>query len=454
MQETYDSLLKAAREALDGQDAQKAFSVFRRVLEYPGAQELDHPSRWKEAWELFADIATPIAGQEFADIVRQAAQDERDVQALYNLGYQLIEQSLHGMAATVLLRAHLLVPGAEPMVTELVVALEGMGAHAEAARLLQAQPQLVQTSFMCRYLLAYNALMSGDVDETRRLAPGLESLLARSGAEEEQAQAFAGMKERIHQMLARADALQGVSPLDRKDLRGWHFVTTGGVLLHLSPYGFDEGMTGRYAFLQDSQALCLEGIRRVEAVLAQAGCKPPRVFVLPDRYSAILAHATARVLGLPTEPWPEQGSDAPGLIVAYDLLSLEVPLLQTLRTHRPGQVLWSHATQWTEEAPFAADLTTFLYQQNTPPWGERLRVNPETQKVERTAPTEGSVETLSEEVFSAQLEDSALADLPELTKRVAAMAQVKGDAAGGLFREQGRRRRSLTDSPVKSNRFS
>lgn len=454
MQETYDSLLKAAREALDGQNAQKAFSVFRHVLEYPGAQELDHSSRWKEAWELFADISTPIAGEKFADIVRQAAQDERDVQALYNLGYQLIEQSLHGMAATVLLRAHLLVPGEEPMVTELVIALEGMGAHAEAARLLQAQPQLVQSSFMCRYLLAYNALMSGDLDETRRLAPGLESLLARSGADEEKAQAFAGMKERIHQLLARVDALEGVSPLDRKDLRGWHFVTTGGVLLHLSPYGFDEGMTGRYAFLQDSQSLCLEGIRRVEAVLAQAGRKPPRVFVLPDRYSTILAHATARVLGLPTEPWPEQGSDAPGLIVAYDLSQLESPLLKTFWDHRPGQVLWSHAMQWTEEAPFTADLTTFMYQQNTPPWGAQFRINPETRKVEPAPPPEGTVEALAEGVVSARLEHDELKDVPTLTKLVGAMATVTGEGAGGLFRGQGRRRRSLTDSPVKSNRFS
>jgi hypothetical protein len=454
MQETYDTLCKAAREALAQQESQKAFSLLRRVLEYPGAQELEHPARWKEAWELFAEIAQPIAGEKFADIVRKAARDERDAQALYHLGYQLIEQLLPGLAATALLRAHLLLPREEPSLTELVVALESMGAHAEAARLLQAQPHLVQNSFMCRYLLAYNATMAGDLDEPRRLANGLELLLIRSGAQGDQLQSLTGMKERIHHMLARADALRGVSPLDPKDLRGWHFVTTGSVLLHLSPYGFDEGMTGRYAFLQDSEALCLEGIRRVEAVLAQAGRKPPRVFVLPDRESSILAHATARVLGVPTEPWPEAGSEAPGLIVAYDVTTLEPSLLQSLKEHRPGQVLWSHASPWTREVPFAPDLTTFLYQQNTSPWGERLRVNPETQQVERTQPAEGAVEALAEGVVSAKLEAAALEDLPQLTKRVGAMATVTGEAAGGLFREQGRRRRSLKDSPVKSNRFS
>ena len=121
----------------------------------------------------------------------------------------------------------------------------------------------------------------------------------------------------------------------------------------------------------------------MEAVLAQAGRKPPRVFLLPDRHSTILGLATARVLGLPTEPWPEQGSDAPGLIVAYDLSTLESPLLKTFWDHRPGQVLWSHATQWTEEAPFTADSTTFLYQQNTPP-GARSCAS--TQRPRRSSP--------------------------------------------------------------------
>jgi hypothetical protein len=43
-----------------------------------------------------------------------------------------------------------------------------------------------------------------------------------------------------------------VTSLDRQDLRGWHYVLTGGVLGSLSPYGFDVGMTGRWAYVSDS----------------------------------------------------------------------------------------------------------------------------------------------------------------------------------------------------------
>src|SRR5262249_55251727 len=153
--------------------------------------------------------------------------------------------------------------------------------------------------------------------------------------------------------------------------RGWHFVLTGGLLLHLSPYGFDV-MRGRYAFVQDSEATCLEGIRRLEAVLGALELGPPRVLVLEDRASAILGHAAAEVLRLPVASWP---SDEPGLIVAYDLASLGD--LQSLREYRPGQILWGHASCWTEVQPVAADFVTFLHQQNRPIGGPRLKVDHE-----------------------------------------------------------------------------
>lgn len=450
----YKTLRQQAFEALNARNPREAFAVFRPVLSYPGAPELAKPAQWKKAWEVFSRIATAIVGKELGLFVDAAASRPEDIKALYSLGYQLIEHSLHDLAATVLMRAYRQVPGEETVLSELIVALEGMGNHPEAARILRAVPERVEDSFMCRYLLAYNEAMSGNLDAPRRLLPGLEALLARVDSETPEFQAYSSMAERIRQMLARADALRDVTPLDLEDLRGWHFVAAGGVLLHLSPHGLKEGMRGRYAFLQDSEALCLEGIRRVGAVLARAGRTPPRIFVLPDRDSAILAHATARVLGLPAVPWPEQGSEEPGLIVAYDVGTLEAPLISGLRQHRPGQVLWSHALEWTRAPPFAPDLLTLLYQMNTSPWGGQLKMNSETQQLERAAPTEGPVEQLAQGVVSASLPASALEDLPVLERLVQAMARAQADAAGGLFRDEGPRRMQLADSPVKSNRFS
>ena len=60
-------------------------------------------------------------------------------------------------------------------------------------------------------------------------------------------------------MLARAGTARAVTSLDRQDLRGWHYVLTGGVLASLSPYGFDA-MTGRWAYLSDSVAGCADAL--------------------------------------------------------------------------------------------------------------------------------------------------------------------------------------------------
>ncbi|MFP2926483.1 hypothetical protein ACLESO_14930 [Pyxidicoccus sp. 3LG] len=454
MSETYDSRRVQTLEALLAQDPRKAFGIFRWVLRYPGAPELRDRARWTEAWEVFARIAAIISGEELAGIVRKAAQDPEDVQALYDLGYQLIEQSLHDVAATVLARAHACRPGQAGILEELVSALEGMGAHPEAARFLRAQPKLVEDRYMLRYLLAFNALMSGDLDTPRELLPRLAVLCTPApDAPADKVQFLEALVGRIREFLARADAVRAVTPLDLRDLRGWQFVVTGGVLLSLSPHGFEDGMNGRYAFLQDSEQGCLEGIRRVEAVLAHTDRKPPRVFILPDRDSAILGHATARLLGVPAVPWPEGGSEAPGLIVAYDVSTLENELLAQLQPHRPGQVLWSHAVPWTEPLPITPDLTTLLHQMNTSPWGARLRVSPDTQQMERAPAEEGPVEALAARLASGTMEEAALADLPVLLKLVQAMASVQGDATGGLFRDSGLRRRQFADSPVKSSRF-
>lgn len=447
MVQSYEAVRREALDALAAGEPQRAFSQIRRFLEYPG--ELDSDARWADALDVFARIAAVIAGDALAGHARAAAARPDSVEAVYSLGYELVEQALHGFAATVLARARALDPEDAGILFELVAALEGCGANQEACRFLREAGPLVDQSFLARYLLSYNALMTGDLEEPRRLLPGLSALLSREGPEEGRAHMHAALAG----MLARADALRGAAPLDAQDLRGWHFVITGGLLLHVSPYGFDEGMNGRYAYTQDSEARCLEGIRRLEAALSAWKLAPPRVFVLPHRESAALAHAAAAVLGLPAAPWPEGGTADPGLIITYDLSRLDGAILESLGDHRPGQILFAHAASWTEEPPFAADLTTYLYQINAAPWDARLGFDPEKQAPVEVPADESSVETLAERIANASLEEGSLADIEGLAALAEAAARAGGDAAPGAMLTGGARRRQRAGSPVKSSRF-
>jgi hypothetical protein len=100
-------------------------------------------------------------------------------------------------------------------------------------------------------------------------------------------------------MLARADIASAVTPLDHEDLRGWHYVLTGGVLATLSPYGFEEGMTGRRAYLSDTLEGCAVALARLRLTLDAAGAAPESVAPLPDRSSQIRAARPADPLRPP-----------------------------------------------------------------------------------------------------------------------------------------------------------
>lgn len=442
MTKSYQEVRQEALEALERSDPQTAFRTFRHVLEYPG--QVAEEDRWPDALDVFARIGGAIAGEEFAGFVRRAAANPDEVQFLYDLGYHLIEHALNGIAATVLARAHRLESHDEAILTELVAALEGHMRYDEARRVLSEAPEVLSRSDLCRYLLAFNCVMTGDLAEPRRLLPRLRRNKDPN---------LVVMTERIEGMLRRAEALRGVSPLDDRDLRGWHFVITGGLLLHLSPYGLDDPMRGRYAFVQDSVERCHEGILRLSAVLDAWDVRPPRVFALADRESAILAHAAGRWLCIPVEPWPAEGAERPGLVVAYDLHELPADVVATLQAHRPGLVLWAQASCWTRDLPFAADTTTYLYQFNTSPWAPHMRVNPETNKTEETPPREGSIEDLAAEVVQSQTEPGTLDDVPALVALARAAAGVEGEHGPGGLRSDGNRRRQWSGSPVPSNRF-
>lgn len=443
MQNDDTNTLQQTRQALKQGNSQEAFRIFRPVLSY--SDKIWEQSDFVEAWSVFAEISMILAGEEFTNFVYAVLRNPDDVEALYNLGYQLFEQRLHDLAATALARAHALAPDSAGILNELASALEAISMNAEVCRLLQARPEIVRQNYLSRYLLAFNSIMSRDLETARGL---LESLQQEPDEHREE---LAG---RIATMLARADAIKGVSSLDQQDLRGWHYVLTGALLLHLSPYGFDEGMNGRYAFVQDTSGLCLEGILRLLAALREMGISIPRVFALPERGSTILAQALARKLQVPLVDWGNEGHTEPGLIAAYDLKLLEGPTLVSLRRHHPGQVLWSHATCWTESFPFTADFTTFFYQTNHAAWESQMRVEPGTRQVVHSQPDERDAASIAAELLQARVENEALEDMPKLQALAKVAATAHGVAIAAALSPKGLRQKLWESSPVKSSRFA
>jgi tetratricopeptide (TPR) repeat protein len=312
--------------------------------------------------------AAQLAG--FADLAQAAAavaegedgSGPEDARALYEFGYACIERGIGYLAVRPLARALELAPDAAPVLSELITALEHDGQHARAVAVLEEHESVMQ--WLHRFQYVYNALMAGNLEKA---AEGFGRLPEPEDA------AWTPAREKVRRMLARAETARAVTSLDRQDLRGWHYVLTAGVLGSLSPYGFDAGMTGRWAYVSDSVEACAVALLRLKLILDAADTAPESAALLPDRSSRILGAAAAATLGLPTTDF-DPGKPAPrSLVIAYDLTETDPSAVAALRERVPGQVLFERATCWTDPPRVTADVSGLLGQTVVPPWATQMR---------------------------------------------------------------------------------
>ncbi|GAB7102162.1 hypothetical protein JCM4814A_04760 [Streptomyces phaeofaciens JCM 4814] len=320
-----------------------------------------------------------------------AAPDQ--AQQLYDFGYACVERGVPYLAIPALREALRLVPGSAAALRELVSAYEREERHREAVDVLAAHEQGL-AAWPDRYLLVFNAVLAGDLDLARHhhaLLPAPDDDM------------WLPARDRQNRVLARAENTQAASPLDRTDLRGWQYVLGGTVLGTFSPYGFDAGMTGRYAWLQDSHEQCLRGLLRLKAVLEAAGTRPASVSLLPDRGSRVLGLAAAEILDLPAVAFAPERPDT--VVIAYDLNeTLEAAdgpeVLGGLLHRAPGQVLHEHASCWTDTPAVTPDSVALLHQSVVAPWAPALRADADG-GVERGEPDERPEAEIAADIVAA-----------------------------------------------------
>ncbi len=433
-------------------DDRAAFDQLRAGLGWPDGKaipEADLP-RWLE---LLGALARRRGASALAELVAAAVRDPDSPDRLYELGYGLIDAGAPAIAAAVLWRCLALVGDSEEVVCELVSALESALAYRDAMVVLEEHAALRARSFLCRYLYAFNAAMAGRLDLTRATLPllgepGPDATRDPGRAPGPDPGETAALRETIQGICERADRVAGACPLDARDLRGWHYVLTGGLLVHQSPYGFDEPMHGRYAWLADALPRIATGLDRLAQLIAPLAL--PCVYAPPGRDHEIVARAASQRLGLPIAPWPAVGVPAPGLVVMYDLASLASSDLARLIQRRPDQVLFAHAAPWTTDSPIAPDVTTLLYQTLVPPWGAHAIVDGGVtgpRAVGEAAPDDRPAEVIAE----ALARGPGLADLELAADEPARWAALVERAWPP---SPGPRSRLWAGGPVPSSRFT
>jgi len=352
--------LAAIKALITSGDDRAAFARVRARLGWPRGKELTDVAAWLD---VLGRLAAGRGAGELADVAAAAVRDPDSPDHLYDLGYALIDAGAPSIAASVLWRCLSLVGDSEEVVCELVSALESALAYNDAFAILEQHASLRNSSFLCEYLYAFNAAMTGRLDTTR-------SVLARLTPDSPETES---MKATITAITERADRIAAVTSLDARDLRGWQYVLTGTLLAHQSPYGFEEPMHGRYAWLQDSIGRVATGISRLAPLVRSLHI--PCVYAPPGRNHEILSRAVSRMIDLPIAPWPAVGVPAPGLVVVYDLAELPAADVQRLQQRKADQIVYAHASPWTQDFPLAPDVTTVLYQIIAAPWDAERNID-------------------------------------------------------------------------------
>lgn len=414
-------------------DDRGAFVKLRERLGWPHGKTVETADlpRWLG---LVAELAVRRGAEPLADLATAAVRDPDSPDRLYDLGYTLIDAGAPDIAASILWRCLALVGESEEVVCELVSALESALAYRDALTVLDEHPQLRTRSFLCRYLYAFNAAMAGRIDVTREALPEL-------APDSPEAELMAGT---IAGIVARADRVGQATTLDTNDLRGWHYVLTGGLLLHQSPYGFHEPMHGRYAWLADSVDRIATGLDRLVGLVRGLGL--PCVYAPPGRGHEIVARAAAAKLDLPLVPWPAVGVPAPGLVVMHDLADLETADVARLVQRRADQIVFAHASPWTQDSPIAPDVTTLLYQTLVAPWGQIAELDPDTREVRSSSPDLRGPEAIAAEIAASPGLDATELEADQPARWEALVAVAWPPAPGP-------RARLWAGGPVPSNRF-
>ncbi|MFI6866524.1 hypothetical protein [Nocardia sp. NPDC050406] len=350
--------------------------------------------------EVVRAASVTIGFDDLAEAAAAVLAQPRDPVALYHFGLNCTERGIAFLGVPALRQALEYAPDAPAVLTQLVYALERQYRHAEAAVLL-AQHDSRLVPWPQRYLLVFNAVLAD-------MLPLAREHFARLPEPDDED--WAPAYDRLRNILRRTETAASVTSLDHHDLRGWHFVVTGGYLATLSPFGFAAGMTGRWAYLQETYPQCRRTLDRLALILTASGRRPRTVSLLPDRDSHILGLAVARLLDIPAESFTPDATDT--LVVAYDLHEVAEDLEPTLRERADGRVVYEHATCWVDPPAISADITGLLAQSVVTPWDGSLRVTPEHEVEQLPADDRPAAEIAADILAADGTDDPGDGDTP------------------------------------------
>ncbi len=318
-----------ARDTLARGDAAGAFSI--------ACAALSHNAVDPEALAIASDAILVLGESDTSELFRRAADAPHDVEALLELGSDLLSHELADVAVAILNEALLLAPFDAVVRSELSLAYAYMGRPNEVVATLAMHPCLADDPGAL-FSFAWASLLSGDLEAAQS---SLAQLSQHRQAEP--------LTQKLAAALARTEVPPASAPPDARD---YYFLEYGGVVLIQA-----ETCGGRFGPLDVDTATLATMLGRAAFVLDGMGASD-RPCVAANDASAALAEQLAQSLGTSVTKLPPHGRLPRMILVAQDAEDFE-PLLP--RFGSPAEVVTVALTlPWARGVAIAPDVVGAL----------------------------------------------------------------------------------------------
>jgi tetratricopeptide (TPR) repeat protein len=317
----------------------------------------------------------------------------RDERALFELGWNLVEQGRPDIAAALLERCLGGRPDDASVRRELAFARLQAGDFPGCLLALDPlgdDPDLAESERLDVLLVrAEAALYARRRALCRELLDAAEVLVPDDGQRER--------LDALHAQLGRAARWTSLEALG---LREWHYIQHAGVILKVAGGMFEDGsLGGRYDVLDLRLDMVAFLLQRLVHLLQRLGLEPDLVMGTSPT-AAPLAHALALRLGVPCAEDASGRHGRAALLVAANAAEFG-PLAAGLARHRPELRLFSLNVDWEHDAPVCPELAGVLARRVLLPWETRYAIRAPTAEMRQVPADARPAQEIGAELLAA-----------------------------------------------------
>ncbi len=435
--------IKLVKTYIAAKEYQEANRLLRKVVDYP-TDFIQYQETFPVIIDTFIALIENFNIPDALKAAKALQVNGLDAEELFNLAYALINAEWPEFAANIFRILYESGTRVESVVTEYAVALERSGWNEKSMNILQENLHIVEKSLYFSYVLAFNAMNSGYPIQTKK---AFELMKKNYDSTQEYHTTFL---ERIRNFIARYDRLFGKLSIVNDDLRQWHYILNGSIVLYYSPYGWEQ-MHGRFGLIQESIGTLKIGLTRMAEAIQKLNLSVEHILYVDNYQSKILAKAFSELTKIPLKEISEKNANEKGLVVLYKRKNMSPELYEQLQQKHEGQYLWVHSWDWVNVHGYEADFITHLSQMTSDPWEPSFRYNSDHSKSDEpfiSKDTDTAVKALLEHTidkkeYSKQDDFNHFLDVIRKTAKDAPF----------LYETEQRRNRSYRVSVVKSNAF-